>query len=197
MSLLNHYLTSLSPQPKNIWEIGVGNPSICRSSLYFNTDVKLYLFEPNLKTYNALFSSFGSIPNVEIFNYGLYNKSEYVEFFDEDDSTAMVNIDSPTRIIGGGRFGQGWLKDKPVTSMLVRDIAEIDKGDIDIALIDTEGCEYVIVERMKSRPRLMVLETHNENYKTPNYKELNQLLYERGYKCFHEDINDSYYFLKS
>jgi FkbM family methyltransferase len=195
MSFLNNYLFSLGP--KNIWEIGVGNPSICRSHPFFNSQTSLFLFEPNPKTYESLVANFGLIPNVKIFNFGLYNKTESVGFLDEDDSTSMVGIDSPTKVIGGGRFGEEWLKNKPVTQMMIRDMAEIDDGTIDVALIDTEGCEYVIVERMKSRPRLLVLETHNENYRTPNYKELNLLLKDRGYSCFHEDLTDSFFALKS
>ena len=66
--------------PKNIWEIGVGNPHISRSQPYFNSSIQLKLFEVNPKTYSDLVSYYGGIQNVEINNFGLYDKNDIIEF---------------------------------------------------------------------------------------------------------------------
>ena len=72
-------------------------------------------------------------------------------------------------------------------------MAEVDPGDIDVALIDTEGCEWKIISRMVSRPRFLSIETHNEWYQTPDYQKLLDWLTENNYKLIHTDVTDSWY----
>jgi FkbM family methyltransferase len=179
--------------PKNIWEIGVGNPDICRTKHYLGSDIQLRLFEVNPKTYEELESRYGSYHNVRIYNYGLYDKNDYIEFLEDGDSTCSAEVAAPTFVLGTPKMGSEWVAAKPRVRMFVRDMAEVDPGDIDVALIDTEGCEYKIISRMTSRPRFMSVESHNEWYRTPNYEKLLDWLKENNYKLIHTDVTDSWY----
>ena len=182
-----------SVNPRTIWEVGVGNPSISRLRPYFNTEIKLSMFEPNPSTFKSLKEAFGNVKNLEIFNFGLYDRNDTVDFLDEDDSTSMVGIDSPTKILGGGRFGLEWLENKKKTKMQIRDISEIDTGDIDVALIDTEGCEWKIISKMLSRPKFLSIETHNEIYRTPDLDKLTAWLGDNNYFYLSCSETDSWY----
>jgi len=179
--------------PKNIWEIGVGNPYISRSQPYFNTPIRLKLFEVNPKTYSDLVAHYGSIPNVEINNFGLYDKNDTIEFLEDGDSTCSAEVAAPTFVLGTQKMGKGWVAAKPRVRMNVRDMAEIDTGDIDVALIDTEGCEYKIISRMVSRPMFVSVETHNEEYRTPDYEKLVDWFKENNYRLINMDVTDSWY----
>lgn len=188
---MNEIIQKLNP--KNIWEIGVGNADICRTKHYLGTNIQLKLFEVNPKTYANLIAAYGRYSNVHIYNFGLYDKNDIIDFLEDGDSTCCSEVQSPTAVLGTVKMGGTWVANKPRVKMSVRDMAEIDVGDIDVALIDTEGCEYKIVSRMKSRPRFMSLETHNEWYKTPNYEELLYWTQQNGYKLIHTDTTDSWF----
>jgi hypothetical protein len=179
--------------PKNIWEIGVGNPDICRARPYLNGPIQLKLFEVNPKTYNDLVSAYGHYPNIRISNFGLYDKNGTIEFLEDGDSTCSSEVAAPTFVLGTPKMGSEWVAAKPRVQMQVRDMAEVDPGDIDVALIDTEGCEWKIISRMVSRPRFMSIESHNEWYRTPNYEKLLDWLQENNYKLIHTDVTDSWY----
>lgn len=49
-----------------IFEIGVGNPSICRTANESNNEC--WLFEANPEIYNQLVASYGNRKNFKIFN---------------------------------------------------------------------------------------------------------------------------------
>ena len=185
--------TILSVNPKKIWEIGVGNINICRTLRLFNTNLELSLFEVNPKTFRELAGVLEQykVANVKLYNVGVYDKTGTIEFNDDGDSTASSEAFSPRSLAETKKE----LPQLPKITCPVVDMAEIDPGDIDVLLIDTEGCEYKIISRMKSRPRIIVLETHNDDksYLTPNFELLEKWLKENGYTKSIEDVTDTWY----
>jgi FkbM family methyltransferase len=192
---MNDYFLNLiaSVNPRKIWEIGVGNINICRTIRFFNTKLELSLFEVNPKTFEQIAGVLEQhkISNVKLYNVGVYDKTGTIEFNDDGDSTASAEVFSPRSLAETKKE----LPELPKIVCPVIDMAEIDPGDIDVVLIDTEGCEYKIISRMKSRPKIIVVETHNDDksYLTPNFDLLEKWLSENGYIKLLEDVTDTWY----
>src|SRR5262249_53222350 len=57
----------------------------------------------------------------------------------------------------------------------------IDSGDIDILLVDVEGAEYFVIKHLRSRPKIIVLETHYGNYRNPYMSEIDHWMATNDY----------------
>ena len=57
--------------PKVVFEIGVGQPSVCRTIDFIKNGANVVMFEPNPDNYKSLIEMFGSCPNVTIHNIAL------------------------------------------------------------------------------------------------------------------------------
>lgn len=139
-------------------EVGVGGPSMCFCLLYLDRpDMEFLMFEPNPKFFNEVKVAIGDRKNFEIHNVAIGDENGVMDFIDEGTSSSLVGIASP--------FAQHYKKpdsQKPIIKVEVRKISEFDRGDIDILRIDTEGSEYFSLKHLVSRPREIVLETHND-----------------------------------
>ncbi len=181
---INHF------NPKVIFEIGVGNPSICRTTPFFNrSGVRVEMFEANPNTYNDLIRTFGFIGNATIRNLALYDKDSIIEFSVDGDSSYISEVVSPTI----HNAPKEYIESRQKITVQAKTLAEFDKGDIDLILIDTEGCEYKIISTMISRPKLVVVETHNETYRTPHLDLLEDWFQKNDYSLVRKEITDSWY----
>ncbi len=72
----------------------------------------------------------------------------------------------------------------------------IDPGNIDILSLDAEGSEYYVLETMKSRPKLIGIETHYQNYQNPHLNEILSWFKKNKYLKIGESLADSYYKLQ-
>lgn len=178
--------------PRVIFEIGVGNPSISRSIRYMgDPSVRIEMFEPNAQTFRDLQRAFGGVPNVTLHNVALCDRDGEIEFCEDGDSSYISNVVSPTVFNAPPEY----VASRKRVMVPCRTIAHYDRGDIDIALIDTEGSEWKIVSHMVSRPKLLVLETENGPYRTPNLDQMTLWLAQNGYKLHKQDLGDSWYVL--
>ncbi len=180
-------LSQFSPQC--IFEIGVGNPSISRIHQYLGTAVKLVLFEPNPQTFRQLVAAFGHHSNVTIHNVALYDRDGEIEFAMDGDSSFSTEVFAPT-VYGAPTE---YVESRPKVRVPCHTLNHYDQGQIDVALIDTEGCEWKVLDHMVSRPRLIVLETHMSAYKTPNLDLIEKWMADNGYRLDQRDASDSLY----
>jgi hypothetical protein len=74
--------------------------------------------------------------------------------------------------------------------------SNIDKGDIDLISIDTEGSEWFVIKNMRSRPSIIALETQGGIYKNPYISEIKQWMKSNNYTLWYKNKSDSVYVLK-
>lgn len=179
--------------PKVIFEIGVGNPNICRTVGWMNKlDTRVVMFEPNPKTFKDLQAAFGAVPNVTIHNIALFDKASEIEFSLDGDSSYVSSVRSPT------------VNNAPVEYVASREkikvqawpLSAFDTGTIDLVLLDAEGSEFKIISTMVSRPKLVIVETHDQSkYFTPDIDKLQHWFANNGYRKVKEEVTDSWYML--
>jgi len=142
-----------------------------------------------------------------------YAEQSRVAFKDYDYVTVHTvaiykeNLDSVQFVdIGSSSFIEGTIS--PSVNMRVYNIPQrerfhvkartfdnYDEGDIDIITIDVEGVEWYVLEKMKSRPKLICLETHYApiGYINPFMVEIETWLKKNGYMEHIKDVSDTVY----
>lgn len=74
-----------------------------------------------------------------------------------------------------------------------RTFDEFDDGTIDILDLDIEGCEWYVLEKMKSRPKFIIIETIWKSYTNPFLEQIKAWMAENHYSVFeHRDANTFY-----
>lgn len=180
---------------KTIFEIGVGNPYICRTSdMMGDNRFDLHLFEAHPQTYHNLINSFGHYNNVVIQNIALFDRDGEIIFCEDGDSSYVDEIVSPTK-----HNVPNIAATKNKITIGCKSIKHFDNNNIDIILVDTEGSEWRIIKDMISRPKLIVLETHNYDdhgngaYSTPDIEQIINWMGVNNYSLIEKDSTDSYF----
>lgn len=71
--------------------------------------------------------------------------------------------------------------------------SEIDDGTIDLLSIDIEGAEWYVLKHLRSRPKVLSLETHGKYYTNPFMPQISDWLRRYGYVLWYKDGSDSVY----
>jgi FkbM family methyltransferase len=74
------------------------------------------------------------------------------------------------------------------------DFAAVDPGDYDLVTIDVEGGEYAVLSRMKSRPRVIALETQSRDYCNPKLGAITDWMLENGYRVWLWNDTDTVFY---
>lgn len=72
-----------------------------------------------------------------------------------------------------------------------RDFAELDPGNYDLVTIDTEGSEATVIARMRSRPKVLSVETQSRDYVNPGLGAITDWLAKNGYRVWLWNDTDS------
>jgi FkbM family methyltransferase len=71
--------------------------------------------------------------------------------------------------------------------------SEIDDGTIDLLSIDIEGGEWYVLKHMRSRPKVLSIETHGKYYTNPFMPQITDWLRTQQYTLWYKDSSDSVY----
>jgi FkbM family methyltransferase len=141
---------------------------------------------PQVSNYPHQFPGFENLSNVKLFNYAIFNKNKNIKFFERNASSFCENIDSPAKICDSYRENDA---DSYIVEAITMD--KIDTGSIDLLAIDVEGCEWFVLERLISRPKILCIETHGPNYQNKFLPEINQWAYKNLYTVVGRSESDT------
>lgn len=170
----------LNFKPENIWEIGVGPTFLSRAVPFCSFGFPIKLFEPSLQNFKNLIEYTKQYKNIDVYNIALSDEDGIIELNEAGECSWVEGVNSPTAF-----FGDSCIRKK--IKVPACKLSRFDYGQIDIALIDTEGSEWKILSQMVSRPRLISLEMRMENkelnkeYNTPNPEKIGQWIMENHY----------------
>ncbi len=196
--------------PRTLMEVGAAHPhpDSYRLDHYVKNGFKVILVEANPRLFYCLTEGWEQgdfkgewpniakpphthpglkqFPNVSIHNVAIVDVPGPIKLYERNASTFVGGVNSPAKI------NDKYVED-PKDAYDIEGVTtdKFDDGTIDVFLSDTEGCEWFCIKHLVSRPKVIILETHGNNYINPFIKEINQWMADNNYNLITRDREDS------
>lgn len=178
--------------PKKIIEAGIGTTDGVQSLEFLLNGAEGILFEPHPSFYNELKTDLTPYPNIQVLNKGIYKESGVVKFYEKWACTFIDEMYD----YSGAKIQDDYTKDEKDSFFCAVDtIDNYDNGDIDLLCMDCESCEWFVLEKLKSRPTVIQIETHSfySDYKPFNIEGIEDWFKNNNYRVMATNESDSIY----
>jgi FkbM family methyltransferase len=155
---------------------------------FLEDDCLLEIFEPNPKHLEEIQAAYVDHRNVVIHPYALWHEKGQIRFHEQGMTSFVEGVACPA-------ISNDWLvcgEDRVIT-VEARTFDEFDDGTITMMDIDTEGAEWYVIQRLRSRPAVITVEMEWLSYRNPHYDEIAQWMSENYYYRFHENGGSHFY----
>ncbi len=173
-----------------VCEVGVYLPETSNIIDFIKDGVQTILIEPEPKAIEAIKAYFKGFDNITLYPFAIYDRNGKLTLAKAEASTFAADLPSSPALVNDNYQ----LDDSKNIEVDCKLFSEIDKGDIDLLSIDTEGCEWYVMATMSSRPKIISIETHGKYYSNPFLKESQKWLNKNDYKVWFKDKSDTVYF---
>lgn len=188
---MNDYLyqkvKSMCYKPNLVAEVGVYLPHTSNILGFINDNIETILVEPDPKCIEKIYEYFIDKTNIKIFKNAIFTENTTIELYRTNASTFVSTLPSSPALVND-KYQK---KNEDKFEAIAIKFSEIDKGNIDILSIDTEGCEWYVISTMVSRPKVISIETHAKKYKNPFIDDLKKWLNQNNYKVWYIDKSDT------
>jgi uncharacterized repeat protein (TIGR04076 family) len=174
-----------------VYEVGVWKPEESHIKNLIPYAKKVMMFEAQEKYAELSRIVFKEYGYVTVHTVAIYKENlDSIKLIDVGSSSFIQGIASPS--INVAEYN---LPKRNVFSVIARTFDNYDEGNIDILACDIEGAEWFVLDKMKSRPKLICLETHFEPYRyvNPFMNEINKWMKNNGYVIYCNDVSDTVY----
>jgi len=173
----------------HVCEVGVYLPETSNILGFIREGIRATLVEADPYINRKLNEYFSSFPQVRIVENAVYFENKLLEFCRAEASTFVREIPmSPA--LANDKFD---VKKANTFTVEAKRFDEIDDGTIDILSIDTEGCDWYVLQSMTSRPTVISIETGIKKYSNPFLKEIRNWMLTFGYEIWYRDGSDTVY----
>lgn len=167
-------------------EVGVYLPQTSNIIDFIKEGRRASLVEADPKTVSILEDYFKQ-HNVTIFPVAVWSSSGTVRLSRAAASTFISELKSSPAIVND-KYKVDMDNSFAVNCVV---FSEIDKGDIDLLSVDIEGGEWHVINHLKSRPKVISVETHGKYYTNPFINEITQWMSENQYRLWFKDASDT------
>jgi len=176
-------------QPRHVAEVGVYRPEISNIYDYTVRGIRTTLVEPDPASIERIKAAFGKLSNVTLHPVAAYDFNGELKLAQRAASTFVSQLDASPAIVNDGYV----LQEADEFSVEAVTFDRIDDGTIDLLSIDTEGSEWFVLKHMKSRPKVISIETHGAGYLNPHLAEIHGWMQQNRYEPFFKDGSDTVY----
>ena len=173
-----------------VCEVGVYLPETSNIIDFISDGKKTILVEPNPPAIVAINNFFKDFSNIKLYPFAIYKHNGKLTLSNAEASTFVSDLPASPALINDS-YQQDSSKNVEVECRL---FSEIDEGNIDLLSIDTEGCEWYVLETMISRPKVISIETHGKFYINPFMDKIANWALVNGYKIWFKDKSDTVYY---
>ncbi len=177
----------------HVAEVGIWKANECRSHDFITSGVRTQLFEPHPVAFANLKSVYETHKNAEIHQVAISEVRGKAKFICNESSSYLSTIDAPPCVQDDPH--KVYRKNsKQEIEVDCEEFSSYDDGSIDLLLLDMEGAEWSVLSTLKSRPRIIAVETHSENrYSNPNIDKINRFMNDNTYKVLFRNTSDSFF----
>lgn len=177
-------------QPKRIMEIGVGDARGVSTLELIKNGASAIVFEPNRGFYDNIVADLGETQGLTIVNVGIYHTPGIQKFYDKWACTFIGDLYD----YSGAKIQDKYEKDEKDSFLCSVDtIDHYDFGDVDLLCMDCESCEWFVLEKLRSRPTIIQIETHSfySAYEPFNIEKIREWFNDNDYSLFAINEGDS------
>ena len=176
--LIHRKVSSRSIPIQKVCEVGVYLPETSNIIDFIKQGKETILIEPEPNSIQAIESYFQNYNNVTLVPVAIYKYNGILTLSKAEASTFVSDLPASPALIND----HYQIDDKKNIDVECKLFSTIDKGDIDLLSIDTEGSEWYVLSTMISRPKIISIETHGKFYINPFLKEIKNWLIENDYE---------------
>ncbi len=173
-----------------VCEVGVYLPETSNIIDFILDGVNTILVEPNPPAIQAINEYFrGKDENIVLHKVAIYNRDGKLNLSNAEASTFVSELPSSPALVND-KYATDESKEVEVKCVK---FSSVDDGDIDLLSIDTEGCEWYVLEFMISRPKVISVETHGKFYINPFIGKIKDWIETNNYLVWYKDMSDTVY----
>lgn len=185
-------VTKKNLEVKCVCEVGVYLPETSNIIDFIKEGVKTILVEPNPPAIQAIKDYFKEYNNIILHQVAIYHREGKLKLSNAEASTFVSELSASPALINDKYVNN----DSKMVEVNCVKFESIDEGDIDLLSIDTEGCEWYVLETMKSKPKVISVETHGKFYVNPFLDKINNWIQYNDYKVWYKDLSDTVFVKK-
>ncbi len=173
-------------------EVGVYYAHTSNVLGFINDNIRTTLVEADPDIVQSLQEYFADRPNVHIIHTAVYHTEGTLTMCRAGASTFAKDL--PTSpALANDRYTPN---ESETFSVRSQRFEQVDDGTIDVLSIDTEGCEWYVLETMKSRPVAISVELKHKKYVNPFQDSIRAWMQREGYTRLYRENSDEV-FVKS
>lgn len=186
---LHRMTKGLGLEPRHVVEVGVWFPEASNILGFIEEGCRTDLVEPDPKCLERLRERFAGYANVTIHPVAIHEEEGRLALYQRGASTFARGLPSSPSIANDGYTPD----DADLFEVEATRFDRIDDGTIDVLSIDTEGCEWYVIETMTSRPSVISIEMGFKAYRNPFATQITEWLERNGYVAWYRDRSDRVY----
>ncbi len=166
-------------------EVGVFEPKYSKALELAGHAKCITLVEPHPEAARQLVEMARDRPHIRVIPKAVARSAGKIDLVEAESSTFVRGVVSPA--------ASNSRTDAPAPTIHRVDavpFGEIDSGDLDVLLVDTEGSEWDVLQGMMSTPKVLVIELYGRRYRNPHLAEIKTWAATRGYRPWGMDKSD-------
>ncbi len=179
--------TSRSISIRHACEVGVYMPHTSNIIDFIADGTRSTLVEPDPRSLTAIQELFSGRENITVHPFAIFDYNGTLELIQRNASTYVGSLPSSPAIVND-KYA---VKAQDRFSVECRTFDTVDDGTIDLLSIDVEGSEWYVIKNLRSRPKVISVETHGKRYINPFIQEINGWMKANGYRVWYKDSTDT------
>jgi FkbM family methyltransferase len=186
---LYHRVKAAGIAVRHACEVGVYLPHTSNILGFITDGVQSTLVEADPVTVAELHRYFANAPHVRVIDKAVYHRACTLEFCKAEASTFVKEISASPALMND-RFN---IHEAQTFSVEANTFDTMDDGSIDVLSIDTEGCEWYVLQFLRSKPAVISIETGIKRYVNPHLAQITEWMAANGYERWYKDGSDTVY----
>lgn len=167
-------------------EVGVYLPETSNVIDFIQQNTRTTLVEADPLIVEKIKAIFGGY-NIDIKPVAVWDKPGTIKLSRVGASTFVSELKSSPAIENDGYRP----REEDSFEVECKRFSDLDDGSIDLLSVDIEGSEWYVLKYLKSKPKVISIETHGKFYTNPNLPEIQHWMASNHYHPWYKDKSDT------
>lgn len=167
-------------------EVGVYLPETSNVIDFIQQNIRTTLVEADPLIVEKIKAIFGGY-NIDIKPVAVWDKPGTIKLSRVGASTFVSELKSSPAIENDGYRPRA----EDSFEVECKRFSDLDDGTIDLLSVDIEGSEWYVLKYLKSKPKVISIETHGKFYTNPNLTEIQHWMASNHYHPWYKDKSDT------